>query len=121
MMSSELRPSCISCLCVEPALILNRLTDHGLNPARIFSSLALFNSLRIPLNFLPLVIGQVIDANASVKRIQVRRGAFHIYGFRVSASTVVSEQPLPCHVSIQDIRFERRSQFLLSVIVLMII
>jgi ATP-binding cassette subfamily C (CFTR/MRP) protein 1 len=41
-----------------------------LNPAKIFSSLALFNSMRIPLNFLPLVIGQVIDANASVRRIQ---------------------------------------------------
>ncbi|KAH6612517.1 P-loop containing nucleoside triphosphate hydrolase protein [Boeremia exigua] len=41
-----------------------------LDPAKIFSSLALFNSMRIPLNFLPLVIGQVIDANASVKRIQ---------------------------------------------------
>jgi ATP-binding cassette subfamily C (CFTR/MRP) protein 1 len=44
--------------------------NKSLNPARIFSSLALFNSMRIPLNFLPLVIGQVIDANASVKRIQ---------------------------------------------------
>jgi ATP-binding cassette subfamily C (CFTR/MRP) protein 1 len=44
--------------------------NKGLDPARIFSSLALFNSMRIPLNFLPLVIGQVIDANASVKRIQ---------------------------------------------------
>lgn len=42
----------------------------NLDPARIFSSLALFNSMRIPLNFLPLVIGQVIDANASVKRLQ---------------------------------------------------
>jgi ABC-type multidrug transport system fused ATPase/permease subunit len=41
-----------------------------LDPAKVFSSLALFNSMRIPLNFLPLVIGQVIDANASVKRIQ---------------------------------------------------
>lgn len=52
------------------AFITYSLTDHGLNPAPIFSSLALFNSLRIPLNFLPLVIGQVIDANASVRRIQ---------------------------------------------------
>jgi len=52
------------------AFITYSLTDHGLNPARIFSSLALFNSLRIPLNFLPLVIGQVIDANASVRRIE---------------------------------------------------
>ncbi|KAF2644264.1 hypothetical protein P280DRAFT_228439 [Massarina eburnea CBS 473.64] len=46
------------------------LSNHGLNPASVFSSLALFNSLRIPLNFLPLVIGQVIDANASIKRIE---------------------------------------------------
>ena len=44
--------------------------NKNLDPARIFSSLALFNSMRIPLNFLPLVIGQVIDANVSVKRIQ---------------------------------------------------
>ncbi|KAF5850404.1 hypothetical protein GGP41_002612 [Bipolaris sorokiniana] len=44
--------------------------NSNLDPAPIFSSLALFNSMRIPLNFLPLVIGQVIDANASVKRIQ---------------------------------------------------
>ena len=36
----------------------------------IFSSLALFNSLRLPLNLLPLVVGQVIDASASLRRIQ---------------------------------------------------
>ncbi|KAE8844846.1 hypothetical protein PTNB85_03111 [Pyrenophora teres f. teres] len=44
--------------------------NADLDPAPIFSSLALFNSMRIPLNFLPLVIGQVIDANASIDRIQ---------------------------------------------------
>ncbi|KAH8731418.1 P-loop containing nucleoside triphosphate hydrolase protein [Phaeosphaeriaceae sp. PMI808] len=43
---------------------------NHLDPARIFSSLALFNSMRIPLNFLPVVIGQVIDANVSIKRIE---------------------------------------------------
>ncbi|KAF2168939.1 hypothetical protein M409DRAFT_20953 [Zasmidium cellare ATCC 36951] len=37
--------------------------------ATVFSSLALFNSLRIPLNLLPMVIGQVVDANASLNRI----------------------------------------------------
>jgi ABC-type multidrug transport system fused ATPase/permease subunit len=41
-----------------------------MNPAEVFSSLALFNSLRMPLNILPLVIGQVIDAWSSLKRIQ---------------------------------------------------
>ncbi|KAF1953987.1 multidrug resistance-associated protein 5 [Byssothecium circinans] len=52
------------------SFITYSLTGHGLDPAPIFSSLALFNSLRMPLNFLPLVIGQVIDANASIKRIE---------------------------------------------------
>lgn len=46
------------------------LTSHALTPAPIFSSLALFNSLRFPLNFFPLVLGQTIDAYASTKRIQ---------------------------------------------------
>jgi ABC-type multidrug transport system fused ATPase/permease subunit len=52
------------------AFITYSLTNHNLAPAHIFSSLALFNSLRMPLNLLPLVIGQVIDAWSSVYRIQ---------------------------------------------------
>lgn len=52
------------------SFITYSLTDHGLDPAKIFSSLALFNGLRIPLNLLPLVLGQVIDAWSSLKRIE---------------------------------------------------
>lgn len=52
------------------AFITYSTTQHVLNPAPIFSSLALFNSLRIPLNLLPMVLGQVVDANASLGRIQ---------------------------------------------------
>ncbi|KAI9797008.1 MAG: hypothetical protein M1833_005841 [Piccolia ochrophora] len=52
------------------AFITYALSSHELDPARIFSSLALFNSLRLPLNLLPLVIGQCIDAWASIARIQ---------------------------------------------------
>jgi ATP-binding cassette, subfamily C (CFTR/MRP), member 1 len=52
------------------AFITYSLTNHVLDPAPIFSSLALFNSLRLPLNLLPLVIGQVTDASASIGRIQ---------------------------------------------------
>ncbi|KAL8938942.1 MAG: hypothetical protein Q9216_003628 [Gyalolechia sp. 2 TL-2023] len=52
------------------SFITYSLTQHALDPAPIFSSLALFNSLRLPLNLLPLVIGQVIDAWASIGRIQ---------------------------------------------------
>ncbi|KIN03816.1 hypothetical protein OIDMADRAFT_193722 [Oidiodendron maius Zn] len=52
------------------AFITYSLTNHDLNPAYIFSSLALFNSLRLPLNLLPMVIGQVTDAWSSIQRIQ---------------------------------------------------
>jgi len=52
------------------AFITYSLTNHGLQPANIFSSLALFNGLRLPLNLLPLVIGQIVDASASIARIE---------------------------------------------------
>jgi len=52
------------------AFITYSLSRHALSPAPIFSSLALFNSLRMPLNLLPLVIGQVTDAWTALGRIQ---------------------------------------------------
>ncbi|KAI1106117.1 ATP-binding cassette transporter protein YOR1-like protein [Jackrogersella minutella] len=52
------------------SFITYSLTDHGLPAAQIFSSLALFNGLRMPLNLLPLVIGQTVDAWSSLKRIE---------------------------------------------------
>ena len=52
------------------SFITYSLTNHALNPANVFSSLALFNSLRMPLNLLPMVIGQVTDAWAAMGRIQ---------------------------------------------------
>lgn len=52
------------------AFITYSLTGHDMTPAPIFSSLALFNSLRMPLNMFPLVLGQVTDAYTAVCRIQ---------------------------------------------------
>ncbi|KAK7757252.1 ATP-binding cassette transporter yor1 [Diatrype stigma] len=52
------------------SFITYSLTDNRLAPAAVFSSLALFNGLRLPLNLLPLVIGQVVDAWQSLQRIQ---------------------------------------------------
>ncbi|KAJ3569157.1 hypothetical protein NPX13_g6177 [Xylaria arbuscula] len=52
------------------SFITYSLTDHGLSAAEVFSSLALFNGLRLPLNLLPLVIGNTVDAWSSMKRIQ---------------------------------------------------
>lgn len=52
------------------SFITYSLTSHDLAPAEIFSSLALFNSLRMPLTMLPLVISQATDAWSSISRIQ---------------------------------------------------
>ena len=52
------------------SFITYSLSHHNLQPAEVFSSLALFNGLRMPLNLLPLVIGQVTDAWSSIKRIE---------------------------------------------------
>jgi len=52
------------------AFVTYSLTDNSLDPANVFSSLALFNTLRLPLNLLPTVISQTIDAWVSIKRIQ---------------------------------------------------
>ena len=52
------------------SFITYSLSKHPLDPAPIFSSLALFNSLRMPLSLLPLVISQVTDAWASLGRMQ---------------------------------------------------
>lgn len=46
------------------------LSGHELDAAVVFSSLALFNSLRTPLNWLPVAIGQAVDAWTSVQRIE---------------------------------------------------
>lgn len=52
------------------SFITYSLTHHNLAPAEIFSSLALFNGLRMPLTLLPLVISQATDAWSSISRIQ---------------------------------------------------
>ncbi|OCL06061.1 P-loop containing nucleoside triphosphate hydrolase protein [Glonium stellatum] len=50
--------------------ITSSLTNHALEPASTFSSLALFNQLRLPLIMFPMVIGLVSDALQSLTRIE---------------------------------------------------
>ncbi|KAK4235854.1 P-loop containing nucleoside triphosphate hydrolase protein [Achaetomium macrosporum] len=52
------------------AFIVYSVTSHDLEPATVFSSLALFNGLRTPMNWLPVAIGYVIDAYAALKRVE---------------------------------------------------
>ncbi|KAI5461810.1 P-loop containing nucleoside triphosphate hydrolase protein [Mariannaea sp. PMI_226] len=44
--------------------------NPNLAPAEVFSALALFNSLRIPLKIFPIVLGQVMEAWSSLRRIE---------------------------------------------------
>lgn len=50
--------------------ITSSLTGHDLEPASTFSSLALFNQLRLPLIMFPMVVGLVTDALQSLRRIE---------------------------------------------------
>jgi len=52
------------------AFITYKSVFTGFIQSTVFSSLALFNALRMPLNLLPMVIGQVTDAADSISRIQ---------------------------------------------------
>ncbi|KAK6334593.1 hypothetical protein TWF718_010050 [Orbilia javanica] len=52
------------------AFVTYSLLNPSLDPAKIFASITLFNTLRLPLNFLPVVIAESIDAFLSLQRIQ---------------------------------------------------
>ncbi|KZV93776.1 ABC transporter [Exidia glandulosa HHB12029] len=52
------------------AFLTYSLTGHDLDPAIIFSSLSLFNLLRLPLMFLPVSLSAIADAANAVSRLQ---------------------------------------------------
>ncbi|QIW99583.1 hypothetical protein AMS68_005101 [Peltaster fructicola] len=64
---------CAAMLTTSLASVLSFITyylsNHELSAAPIFSSLALFNALGTPIEMLPMAIGRIIDAYASIKRI----------------------------------------------------
>ena len=47
------------------------LAGHPLSPTTAFTSLALFNILRFPLNMLPSIISSIINAVISLKRLRI--------------------------------------------------
>ncbi|KAI6365773.1 hypothetical protein MCOR25_005262 [Pyricularia grisea] len=53
------------------AFVVFSRVGSNLEPAAVFSSLALFNSLRTPMNWLPTSIGHLVDAHAALNRIQL--------------------------------------------------
>jgi len=70
------------------AFITYSLTDNRLDPASIFSSLSLFNALRLPLNVLPVVIAQTIDAWVSIQRMQE-----YLFAEEIGDELVIDDNP----------------------------
>ncbi|PWY94483.1 ABC multidrug transporter [Aspergillus sclerotioniger CBS 115572] len=52
------------------SFIVYSVSGHELTASLVFSSLSIFNALRVPFNLLPVVIGQLTDAWASMRRLQ---------------------------------------------------
>ncbi|OKL64198.1 hypothetical protein UA08_00273 [Talaromyces atroroseus] len=52
------------------AFITFSYTHHALEPASVFSSLSLFNGLRLPVMLLPMVLALVSDASSAIDRIE---------------------------------------------------
>lgn len=52
------------------SFIVYSMTGHELGVGPVFSSLALFNAVRIPLSLFPIVIGQMADAITCLKRVE---------------------------------------------------
>jgi ATP-binding cassette, subfamily C (CFTR/MRP), member 1 len=52
------------------AFITYSYTNHALEPASVFSSLSLFNGLRLPVMLLPMILALVSDASSAVTRIE---------------------------------------------------
>ena len=46
-----------------------KLSGHALRPAPVFSSLATFNAMRLPLSSLPTIVAQITDGMTSLSRI----------------------------------------------------
>lgn len=81
------------------AFVTYSLTGNALNPANIFSSLTLFNLLRMPLMFLPVVFSACTDAWVSLGRMQSMLLAGEL------EETVAHDYNAPFAVSIEKGRF----------------
>ena len=85
------------------AFITYSYTVKNMDPAATFSSLALFQSLRTPLNWIPLAIGQAIDALASLRRIE----EFLLAEEAVDETTYDSENDAAVELRGADFTWER--------------
>ncbi|KZT73163.1 hypothetical protein DAEQUDRAFT_808686 [Daedalea quercina L-15889] len=81
------------------SFIVYSLTGHSLNAANIFSSLTLFNLLRMPLMFFPLAISSTADAKNAIERL------YGVFEAETIQDTQVQDPTLPVAVDVVDASF----------------
>ncbi|KAG6850713.1 hypothetical protein H0H93_009871 [Arthromyces matolae] len=81
------------------AFVTYSLSGHTLNPALIFSSLTLFNLLRLPLMFLPVALSSIADASNAASRLT---GVFEA---ELLTETIIVDAPLDVAVEVIDAAF----------------
>lgn len=79
-------------------------THSDLSPAVVFSSMAIFNSLRSPLTYLPVCLGMAVDAWASMQRIQE-------YLLEEEQEVFEIDPSLDNAIQVQDAKFTWEKQF----------
>ncbi|KAH9928634.1 ABC transporter [Fomitopsis serialis] len=78
------------------SFIVYSLAGHSLNAADIFSSLTLFNLLRMPLMFLPLAISSTADAQNAIERL------YGVFEAEIVQDTQLQDPTLPVAVDVVD-------------------
>ncbi|TFY58828.1 hypothetical protein EVJ58_g6166 [Rhodofomes roseus] len=81
------------------SFIVYSLAGHSLNAADIFSSLTLFNLLRMPLMFLPLAISSTADAQNAIERL------YGVFEAETVHDTQIQDPTLPVAVDAVDASF----------------
>ncbi|OCH95476.1 P-loop containing nucleoside triphosphate hydrolase protein [Obba rivulosa] len=76
------------------AFVVYSLTGHSLNAADVFSSLTMFQLLRLPLMFLPLSLGAIADARNAVDRL------YDVFESEVLTETKVQDSDLDSAVEV---------------------
>ncbi|PIL29785.1 ATP-binding cassette transporter [Ganoderma sinense ZZ0214-1] len=81
------------------AFVVYSVTGHSLDPANIFSSLTLFQLLRMPLMFLPLALSATADAYNATQRL------YGVFEAELLTETTVQDEELDDAIHIVEAEF----------------
>lgn len=100
MLSSQAVAFSIPVLASVLAFVVYALTGHDLNPATIFTSLALFNLLRQPLMFMPRALSAITDGRNALSRISL------VFQADTLNTELLIEEDLPDALIVQNAGFK---------------